>query len=181
MAVRLVQVSDAVQLVDALTASRDHLADAFPGGWSERLDIEVQRSRIARALERTVEGTSWPGVITSASGELLGRIALDGIVRDNRLSCFLSYWLREDACGYGYATTAVQFVLDVAFDQLGLHRVEAFVRPANAASLAALSRAAFERVGVARRHTFVGSDWQDEILLQRLAPWDAPGRLLRPR
>ena len=181
MTVRLVQVGDAAQFVDALTASRNHLADSFPGGWSERLDIEVQRSRIARALERTAEGTSWPGVITSESGELLGRIALDGIVRDNRLSCFLSYWLREDACGYGYATTAVRFVLDVAFDQLGLHRVEAFVRPSNAASLAVLSRAGFERIGVARRHTFVGFDWQDEVLLQRLAPWDAPGRLQPPR
>ena len=178
--VRLVRTSDAAQLVDVLTTSRHHLADSFPAGWLERLDLGAQEERITRALARAAEGTSWPGVIVSESGRLLGRVALDDIVRDNRLSCFLSYWLSVDACGHGYATTAVQLVLDLAFNDLGLHRVEAFVRPANTKSLAVLDRAGFERIGMARRHTFVGPDWQDEVLLQRLAPWDSPGRLSPP-
>ena len=178
--VRLVRVGDARRLVDALTVSRDHLADSFPAGWAERLDVEVQKARISRALAGAAEGTSWPGVIVSGSGELLGRVGLNGIVRDNQLSCFLNYWLSVEACGHGYATAAVQLVLDVAFNELGLHRVEAFVRPANTKSLAVLDRAGFERIGMARRHTFVGPDWQDEVLLQRLAPWDSPGRLSPP-
>jgi ribosomal-protein-alanine N-acetyltransferase len=178
--VRLVRPDDAEPLVRALAASREHLAEAFPGGWDERLDPEHQRRRIEKALDDAGAGRSWPGVIIDAATDaVVGRVALHDVVRGNRLCCFVSYWLAASATGSGHATRAVGRILDVAFGELGLHRVDAFVRPANTPSLRVLERAGFDRIGVARRHTFVGTDWQDEVLLQRLAPWDAPG-LLEP-
>jgi ribosomal-protein-alanine N-acetyltransferase len=167
--------------VQALASSRAHLAEAFPGGWEERLDAGLQRHRIEKSLDDRAAGRAWPGVVVdAASGAVVGRVALHDIVRGNRQCCFLSYWLAAAATGAGHATRAVGQILDTAYGELALHRVDAFVRPANTASLRVLERCGFDRIGVARRHTFVADDWQDEVLLQHLAPWDAP-HLREPR
>ncbi len=62
--------------------------------------------------------------------------------------------------------------LDVAFHDLALHRVDAFVRVDNERSLRVLEKNGFRTVGVSRRHLHVGGRWRDEIYLQKLAPWD---------
>jgi ribosomal-protein-alanine N-acetyltransferase len=177
--VGLVRPEDAFEVVAVLRRSRSHLADTFRGTWEERVDVDAERARIVRALSDHDAGRAWPGVIRDArTGELLGRVALHDIVLGNRRSCFVSYWLAAAAVGRGHATRAVAEILTVAFGDLRLHRVEAFVRPANATSLAVLARCNFERIGVARRHTFLSGDWRDELLLQKLAPWDSAGVLV---
>ena len=165
-------------LASALAGSRDHLAGSFPSARDSMTNVETQRERIESALNEHAAGRRWPGVIIDGrTGLVVGRVALQDIVMGNRRSCFISYWLTAAALGRGHATRAVAGILEVAFSQLRLHRVDAFVRPANTASLAVLSRCGFDRIGIAKRHTYVGGDWHDEVLLQKIAPWDAPGIL----
>lgn len=176
--VRLVRPGDAVALATVLADSREHLAGSFPTRWERLSDRCEQHDRIVKALAGHEAGSQWPGVIVEDSADLVvGRVALHDIALGNRRSCFLSYWLAGSAVGQGHATRAVTQVLAIAFSELRLHRVDAFVRPDNTASLAVLARCGFHRIGVAPRHTFVGEDWADEVLLQKLAPWDAPGVL----
>lgn len=179
--VRLVAPGDALPLVRALAASRDHLEHAFATNWEQRIDVDSQRQRIVKSLADHAAGRAWPGIILDGrTGDVLGRIALQDIVLDNRRSCFLSYWLAASAVGRGHATRAAIDILAIAFSDLRLHRVEAFVRPANTASLGVVARCGFERIGIARRHIFVGGDWCDEVLFQKLAPWDDAGVLVPP-
>ena len=59
------------------------------------------------------------------------------------------------------ATAAVALVVDHAFAAAGLHRLEATVRPENAASLRVLTKAGFRQEGLFQRYLDVAGDWRD--------------------
>jgi ribosomal-protein-alanine N-acetyltransferase len=71
--------------------------------------------------------------------------------------------------GKGHASRAVVLMLDVAFGELGLHRVQAATLLHNAGSQRVLERAGFTRIGVAPSYLHIAGSWQDHILFQRLA------------
>lgn len=60
-------------------------------------------------------------------------------------------------------------ILNVAFDELGLHRVQAETLVYNAASQAVLSRNGFDWIGMAPEYLKIAGRWQDHILFQRLS------------
>jgi [ribosomal protein S5]-alanine N-acetyltransferase len=52
-------------------------------------------------------------------------------------------------------------VLRYAFEELGLHRVQANVQPENEASIALVRRAGFRREGFSPRYLFIRGQWRD--------------------
>jgi [ribosomal protein S5]-alanine N-acetyltransferase len=75
--------------------------------------------------------------------DLVGVIKL----RPARTAAALSYILREDVWGHGYATTAVALVLDYASTALGLTSVDAKHHPDNHASGRVLIKSGFTCTG----------------------------------
>ncbi|MFK0263683.1 GNAT family N-acetyltransferase [Streptomyces angustmyceticus] len=84
----------------------------------------------------------------AVEGELIGRLALR---RRNPVLATLSYILRVDTWGNGYATEAAKHVVQFAFTTAGLNRLEAMLHPANPASGHALAKAGFTRTGTCDR------------------------------
>jgi [ribosomal protein S5]-alanine N-acetyltransferase len=58
-------------------------------------------------------------------------------------------------------TEAIQLMLDYAFRQRNLHRLEANIQPDNAASVALIKRAGFVREGYSRRYLKICGRWRD--------------------
>ena len=52
-------------------------------------------------------------------------------------------------------------VIEVCFQGLGLHRLEANIQPTNEPSLAIVRKLGFEREGYSPRYLMVDSDWRD--------------------
>ncbi|MCA1836282.1 MAG: GNAT family N-acetyltransferase, partial [Actinobacteria bacterium] len=67
--------------------------------------------------------------------------------------------------GGGVATAAVALAVDHAFGPVGLHRVEATVRPENVASLRVLAKLGFRDEGLLQRYLEVDGAWRDHRLL----------------
>lgn len=78
--------------------------------------------------------------------------------------------------GRGVATTAVDAILRVAFDELGLHRVQAGTLVHNRASRRVLAKNGFTEIGLAPRYLQIAGRWQDHVLHQRLADDPLPRR-----
>ena len=73
----------------------------------------------------------------------------------------LGYRIGERFAGDGYATKAVELVLNKARDDFDLWRIEATVRPENQASSRVLTRNGFTAYGMARRSMRLHGIWYD--------------------
>jgi ribosomal-protein-alanine N-acetyltransferase len=102
---------------------------------------------------------------------------LSEIVHGVFKSAYLGYYAFAGAAGRGLMSAGLALVLDAAFGELGLHRVEANVQPENARSLAFLARNGFTREGYSRRYLKIGGRWRDHVRFAMLAEdWRARRR-----
>ncbi len=77
--------------------------------------------------------------------------------------------------GRGIASRAVSLLVEWAFDELRLRRVEAEVNPLNRASLRTAHSAGLRREGLLRGNTTLAGEVHDTVLLGRLADDPPPG------
>lgn len=117
----------------------------------------------ARAEDRRYAFGIW------ADSELVGTLSLSHVIRGPLLSATLGLWLDQPARGRGVGTRAICLACRSAFEELGLHRLEAGVQPTNLASLGALRANGFRDVGLARNYLLIGGRWTDHLLLERIS------------
>jgi len=165
-ATRLIRPDDAPRLAALVTASRDFLAPWEPVRGEAYFTVEGQVAAVRGALAQHEQGMGLPHVILDPAGEVVGRINLSGIVRGPFQSGNLGYWLNEAHTGRGLATAAVRHVVRLAFDELGLHRIQAGTLPHNTASQRVLERTGFVRFGLAPEYLKIAGRWQDHVLFQ---------------
>ena len=163
---RLVTQDDAPVLAELLRVNRDFLAPWEPIRDDDNFTVEGQLAAITSALERYRQGITVPSVILDEDDRVAGRITLNDIVRGAFQSCHLGYWLSAAANGRGLATAAVRDMIRVAFEELGLHRLEAGILLHNVRSQRVLERNGFARFGVAPAYLNIAGEWQDHALYQ---------------
>jgi ribosomal-protein-alanine N-acetyltransferase len=66
-------------------------------------------------------------------------------------------------------TEALAAMMNFAFDQLGLHRLEAACLMNNVASQGLLKKSGFQQIGCARQYLRINGQWQDHLLFETLA------------
>ena len=165
--IRLVTLADAPRLATLLAVNRDFLAPWDPTRPEVFFSVEGQRHAIRDALAQHERGVAVPEVIL-ADGQVVGRVTLSNIIRGPFQSCNLGYWVDATHNGRGIATAAVRQIVDLAFTDLELHRVEAGTLLHNRASQRVLERNGFVRFGVAPAYLRIAGRWQDHILFQTL-------------
>lgn len=104
-------------------------------------------------------------MVIELDGEFCGQITVGNIVRGALRSAWIGYWVSKDVGGQGVATAALALGLDHCFGPVGLHRVEATVRPENQASQAVLRKVGFREEGLLKRYLDVDGAWRDHILV----------------
>jgi len=106
------------------------------------------------------------------SGALVGVVNLNEIVLGAFRSAYLSYWGYVGFGGRGLMTEALREAVRYAFEEIGLHRVEASIQPANTRSIALVRRAGFSKEGFSPKLLFIDGVWRDHEHWALLA--DAP-------
>jgi ribosomal-protein-alanine N-acetyltransferase len=170
---------DAEQFVDAVRASR-----RLHGNWVAAPSTATAfRDYLAR-FGRPVRGAHHVGYVaaTVEDDAIVGVLNLSEIVRGAFESAYLGYYALAPFAARGYMTEALVLLLDAAFRDVGLHRVEANVQPTNARSLALVERVGFAREGYSRRYVKVGGRWRDHVRLAMLVEdWPKTRRALLAR
>jgi ribosomal-protein-alanine N-acetyltransferase len=169
-ATRLVTLDDVPVLADLVRINRDFFAPWEPIRADEFFTVDGQRVAIEAALKRHEQGATLPHVILDESGRVVGRITLNEIVRGPFQSCHLGYWVNAADNGRGLATAAVRDMIRIAFDELGLHRIQAGTLLRNRGSQRVLERNGFIRFGVAPAYLNIAGKWQDHALHQLVRP-----------
>lgn len=165
-ATRLVTLDDVPALAGLQRVNRDFLAPFEPYRDEDYFTVDGQVAVVRAALERHHEGRTLPHVVLDESGRVVGRITLNEIVRGPFQSCSVGYWLGAAHTGRGLATAAVRDIMRVAFEELGLHRIQAGTLVHNVASQRVLERSGFVRFGLAPAYLRIAGRWQDHILFQ---------------
>jgi ribosomal-protein-alanine N-acetyltransferase len=95
---------------------------------------------------------------------VVGSVSLCRVQRGVRHDACLGFVLDEQSEGRGLMLQAASYLVQFAFEELGLQRVEATCRPENERSARLLQRLGFLRVGVIPNYVLFGSTWCDAVL-----------------
>lgn len=105
---------------------------------------------------------------------MVGTSGLYKIDFHNRLAR-IGYWIDEDYEGQGLVTQGVRFLIDHAFSDLHLNRIEIRCAPQNSASRAVPQRLRFTEEGLHRQVLAIHGGFQDLIMYAMLAvDWRSP-------
>jgi ribosomal-protein-alanine N-acetyltransferase len=148
--------------------------------WRDRQTVSAYLALRRAARKGARAGTGLPFVITN-SGSFAGMASVADISRGPAHSGALGYWIDRRHAGRGVASTAVALLVDHCFGPVGLHRIEAWVRPENEPSLRLLARIGFREEGVARASLWVDGAWRDHVLLALCAEEAGTGAVHRIR
>ncbi|MDP9167300.1 MAG: GNAT family N-acetyltransferase [Actinomycetota bacterium] len=162
-----------VRLRDAAVWSRIRLADqAHLEPWEPVAEVNWE-------LRHAV--SSWPSICSGLrgearkgrmlpyaielDGEFCGQLTIGNVTHGALRSAWIGYWVVKEHNGGGVATAALALGVDHGFGPVGLHRIEATVRPENAPSRAVLAKAGFREEGLLKRYLEVDGGWRDHLLV----------------
>jgi RimJ/RimL family protein N-acetyltransferase len=117
--------------------------------WAEQASLESTQAFAEEAERRWNEGLSYTFAVRDADG-VVGGFGLDIHAGEGRIG-ELGYWIRTDRASRGYATEAGQALIDFAFAELGLYRLELRAGVDNLASQRVAEKLGFRREGRLRR------------------------------
>lgn len=161
--IRPLEPADAEEIAALYVANRAFLAPFEPERTEEFFTVEFQRQRIAVAGD---DHWRW-GIVDD--DKLAGMITLADVARGALQLGNVGYWVDRRHNGRGLASAAVAEVIEFAFAEGGLHRLEAGTLVDNHVSQRVLEKNGFERFGLARKLLKINGEWRDHILFERIA------------
>jgi ribosomal-protein-alanine N-acetyltransferase len=183
---RPLRLRDASAWVEVRLRNADWLApwEATPPGlvmvretWAQRQTLGVYRQMWHRLRQQARVGVALPFAVT-LDDRLVGQVTVSTIVRGAFNSAQVGYWVDQEYAGRGITPTVLALVVDHCFGPVGLHRVEANVRPENLASQRVLAKLGFREEGLHRRYLAIDGHYRDHIAFA-LTTEDVPEGLVR--
>jgi ribosomal-protein-serine acetyltransferase len=155
---------DAEPLVAAVHESLEELTRWLPWaheGYGRSDAIGFIRDSTAawaegRAFDLAIKGAGRPRIH-------LGNVSVWHTSRRERAG-EIGYWVRSTTTGDGIATEAAARVMQVAFEELGLHRVTLRIATGNSASERVAEKLGFVHEGLLRKEVLVAGEWLDHSL-----------------
>lgn len=136
-----------------------------------QMEDEQDARELVREIEDLAEAKTlyqW-GVADLEDDRVLGTVTLADLDWKNERA-EIGFVVGRAHWRKGYANKAVRLLLDHAFGDLGLHRIEADVDPRNEGSLRLLENLGFQREGYLPERHLIDGERQDTVFLGLLAP-----------
>ncbi len=142
--------------------NRNHLEPWEPSREPNFYTLSYQELLLEANLKEFIRGRSlrfW--LREKTGGNLVGAVNLNQIIREPFQSCLLGYKMDSRFTGQGLMTEAVSKIASIAFDECGLHRIEASVIPRNFGSRQVLLKNGFVQEGFSPKYLRINGRWED--------------------
>ncbi|WP_193367330.1 GNAT family N-acetyltransferase [Pelagibius marinus] len=149
--------------------SRGFLTPWEPTWPHDALGRHAFRRRLRAYNQEWRQGTGFSFLVYRLSDStLMGGVTLSNVRRGVAQAASMGYWIGERFARQGFMSEAVSAVVEFAFEELALHRVEAACLPHNDASRSLLLKVGFRQEGYARQYLRINGKWQDHLLFEML-------------
>jgi [ribosomal protein S5]-alanine N-acetyltransferase len=149
----------------------------LPASWADRHTGVVFAAMLRNVRREARAGRSLPLAITY-DGRLAGQVTASNVVRGAFDSASVGYWVDSAVAGRGVLPTALALLVDHCFREVGLHRIEANIRPENTASRRVVEKLGFREEALHLRYLFIDGAWRDHLSFA-ITREDVPEGLLR--
>jgi ribosomal-protein-alanine N-acetyltransferase len=129
------------------------------GGWITNAPATPEQYRAFLRYSRTPSRVS--RFVRIEDDDLAGVVNISEIVLGSFRSAYLSYYALEPHQRRGYMRAGVSAMIQLAFREHRLHRLEANIQPDNVASIALVRGLGFELEGYSPRYLKIGGRWRD--------------------
>jgi len=162
---RVLREADADELHRLVERNRAHLSPWMP--WAADQTPERTAAFIRTTERRLADNNGFEAAIV-LDGQIVGALGFPGVDWVARATS-IGYWLDEAHQGHGLMTRAVRALIDHAFGELDLNRVEIRAAAENRRSRAIPERLGFRQEGLLREAERVGDRYQDLVVYGLLA------------
>jgi [ribosomal protein S5]-alanine N-acetyltransferase len=168
---RLLGPEAAAAVRDYGLRSREYHTPFEPIRPADYWQLPIVADRLAAQVAEADTGRSLCLFISTADepDRIIGAVNLRNIQRGALQAGTIGYGLAPEAVGRGYMSEAVEEMTRIAFEDLGLHRVEINVMPHNTRSRAVAERCGFASEGVSPRFLRIAGRWEDHVRFSRIA------------
>jgi ribosomal-protein-serine acetyltransferase len=163
---RLLVEADTDELYRLIDANRAHLASWMPWAQDQTHQTTLEFIRLTRRQAASNDGFQ---AALICDGAIIGMVGFHGVNWPHG-STTIGYWLDERHQGRGLMTRAVRALVEHAFAEWDLHRVEIRAATDNRRSRAIPERLGFRVEGVQREAERIGERYNDLAVYGLLAP-----------
>jgi ribosomal-protein-alanine N-acetyltransferase len=128
--------------------------------WNPHPNLSYTKAYVKFLIKkyRTCEYFDW-AVVEKSSGKFIGTCGFSVFSPENR-KAEIGYVLNPDFHGFGYGIEAVRKVIDYAFSELLLHRIEARCIEENKSSIKLLEKCGFILEGIGKDELFLKDEFK---------------------
>ncbi|NPV91158.1 MAG: GNAT family N-acetyltransferase [Firmicutes bacterium] len=127
--------------------------------------LNMTEEYLNRILEDKLENERHFVIASHETDEYLGQVALMHVDWRSRIATLGIVIAQKENRDQGYGREAIELVLDFAFGQLNLHRVELCVREYNTRGCHLYLKCGFVEEGRKRKHYYIDGQYTDTILM----------------
>lgn len=154
---------NAQEMLDYYIRNFNHLKEFEPQKDRSFYTYEVQYSILMESYKQLIDGTGIDlGIFKD--NKIIGKIRISNIVYGVFRNAFIGYSMDEKEQGKGYMKEAVKLVLQYAFSELELHRIEATAMVENTKSQRVLRSCGFKELGISEKYLFINGEWKDHVV-----------------
>lgn len=165
--IRNLTPEDDKELLNYYVKNKKYLENFEPKRDFQFYTLEVQNNILMESYRQLLNGVAIDFGIFKDE-KLIGKIKISNIVYGIFKNGILGYSIDENEQGKGFMKEVVNAVVNYAFNELELHRIEASVLVDNERSKRVLMGCGFEELGRNKKYLYINGGWQDHITLYKL-------------
>ena len=167
LALRNLTPENTEEMLDYYIRNEEHLRQYEPTRDSGFYTYEGQKEILTESFRQFIDGTSIDlGIFKDE--KLIGKVKLSNIVYGILRNAFVGYSIDKEHQGKGYMKEALNTVCSYAFEEMGLHRLEASTLMENSRSQGVLKSCGFNELGISEKYLYINGEWRDHKIFYKV-------------
>ena len=165
--IQALTLSDAGEVLDFHLRNREFLRRFEPSRDENFYTLESQKRTLTESYKQFLNGSGVNFGIYK-NNKLIGKIRISNVVMGIFKNAFIGYSMDEKEQSKGYMKEAVRLVVDYAFEELELHRIEATTLIDNKKSQRVLINCGFKELGISEKYLYINGEWRDQMIFYKV-------------